>query len=370
MRFLGLVISCVCLVYPVVGWAEDHVVVVVHKKAPEPVAAQAVVHQPAAAPAPMTIEEIYKRWETFPGQQMLDTPSGPVPLFGMDIVQDANGYPVPRLPDPYTYAVITNPGDHEAMKRYLDWRRAVIRRTRISMNRVPDAAYELGYVTPEVLEVAPDRPRDRMLVGDLSPIDKRSLGTPMMNAEKARTLGMEASEVPNLPGDVSASGIEVYWFWHQRCPFCEKTARDWFAFQRVVGEAGYKAMSVNVSPVQSDNQITNATIETAAILEIWTLMWGEDVSYSSNRLDFTESAQSLNIDRTPTFIFVNRKKGTIDRLEGPQSVNVLAEAFAKAGGWDPSQWPPPPATAGPTAIKAAATSEPLLNATPIPTGGP
>lgn len=310
------------------------------------------------------LDDIYERWWNFPGQVLLDSPSGPVPLLGMDTVYDQHGHPVPRLPDPFTYAVITNPTDPVAMQRYLDWKRAVIRRTRIAMNKVPDTAYELGYLTPEVVAVRAGRPNDQKLVGDLRAIAPESIGRPLMTDGQARELGLPAGEVPKLPGEVNPAGIEVYWFWHQRCAFCQQMARTWFAFQRQVVAAGYKAMSINVSPVGDTQAIQDASMEVAATLEIWAVPWGEDVEYSSNTLDWLGTAKAFNITGTPTVLLVNRQTMAVHQLAGPQDDRSLREALASIAGWPEGTWPPPRA-GSPAAVAPAAAEQAPQVTTPI-----
>ena len=362
-RLQGILLGLALILTPVMA-VEELIVVVKRQATDQPFAA------PSGTSQPKTLKEIYDRWYNFPGQVYIDSPSGPVPLLGNDLVYDANGYPVPRLPDPFTYAVITNPNDNEALKRYLDWKLAFVRRSRIAMNRVPDFAVELGYVQPDTVAVGKARPTDQKLLGDMRAIEKDSLGQPIVSAGRARELGIAQDEIPKLPGEATPAGVEVYWFWWHRCSHCQAMARTWFAFQRSVNDAGYKAMSINVAPLRNDAEVESASVETAAILEVWTIPWGEDVQYSKNTLDWLDSANSFNVTGTPVVLLINRNTLLMKRLEGPQDDTSLRTALAEVGGWDAGIWPPPKAVDVQRGIEGKpAPSQPVespANTSPLP----
>ena len=323
----------------------DEVILLI-KRPPANVSAGGASPAPAlTAREPQTIEEVWQRWYAMPGQVWLDTPSGRKPLFGFDTVYDANGFPRPRLPDPFTYAVITNPADPAAIRSYLDWRTAVIKRANVVANQMPEHAYAQGILGPKNVEVPRNRPTDAKAVGDMRAIEAGSRGTPLISPGKARELGAQPEEIPSLPGAPGPGGIEVYWFWHHRCEHCVGMAREWFAFQRPLQRAGYKVMSINVSALRSDAEIESASYEVASVLEIWQVTWGEDAEYSSNTLDWNNLGKTLNITGTPTVIYINRNGDVprIERLEGPQTVATLRAQLAATAGWSPDTWPPPPA---------------------------
>lgn len=349
------------------GWCAtpDEVIVIVKRQRESvPVTAAGTAAAVVASNEPRTIEEVWDRWFNIPGQVWLDTPSGKKPLFGFDNVYDANGFPRPRIPDPYTYAAVTNPTDPEAMRNYLDWRNAVIKRVNFVANNMPEHAYNFGMIGPKNVEVPKNRPVDAKAVGDYSAIEPGSLGTPLVEPGKARELGANPAEIPRLPGKPGVGGIEVYWFWHHRCNHCLKMARDWYAFQAPVRKAGYKIMSINMSPLRNDAEIEAASYEVASTLEIWQVAWGEDCEYSSNTLDWNGTGKALGIAGTPTLIFINRNGNVprIERLVGPQDAATMRETLAQVAGWDPGTWPPPP-------VGGAAPAEPQpasdTNTTPL-----
>jgi hypothetical protein len=337
LRALLGILACVATTSS--NWAEDELIVLV------PAIGQATP-VPAAMSSksdpPRTIDEAFERWYRIAYSITLDSPSGPVPGLGMDNVYDKDGWPLPRIPDPFTYAVMKDPTSLEAQDRYFDFRRAAIRRANLAANSIPGRALERGAMPTDILAVSASRPTESHAIGDYSKIDPASLGTPMVSPGKARDLGMDPKQVPSLPGQPSKTGIEVYWFWHHRCEFCLHMAREWFAFQRVVNETGHKAASINLSPIKTQEEILGVSTDLSALLDLWEITWGSDVEHSKNFLDWTNCAQALGVDGTPVTVFINRARPeNMIRLEGQQNEAALQSAIAQVAGWPAGIWPPP-----------------------------
>lgn len=329
-------------------------------------AAAAATSSPASEPR--TVEEAYDRFMRMASIVTLDSPSGPVPAFGNDVVYDKNGFPVPRLPDPFRLAVYANPTSVEALDRYLDWQKAIWRRTRLAMNAPVDRAAERGIVTPETLAVQPNRPSDQKAIGDYHVIEPKSLGTPLLTPAQAREAGVTSdTDNPVLPGKPSPTGIEVYWFWHHRCPICLSMARDWFAFQRAVNAAKHKAVSINLMAANTDNALADATDTLAGVISLWQVRWGDDVEYSRNYLDYTEAAKAFKITGTPVVILINRnaKPVQVERLVGAQSETELRDAFCEIAHLPSGTWPPPAGAQAPAADAAAQQASPAPGTTPL-----
>lgn len=315
--------------------------------APAPVPAAQVVAHPSDPTEPKTIAEAYERWYRMAYLVTLDSPSGPKPGLGLDNIYDSRGFPVPRLPDPFTLRMMLDPSNQTYITDYLDWRKAAIKRASLVANQLPEEALKRGILTPEVTAFAPARPTDQKNVGDLSSVDPKSLGAPLLSQAQARDLGItDEKEIPRLPGEVSRSGIEVYWYWSHRCSHCTGMARTWFQFAKAVNAAGHKAVSISTASLKTQESIDRAGTELAALIEIWAIAWGDEVDRARNWLDWTGTAKAFGVTGTPTIVFINRKSPKypkIERLVGAQDAISLQTALAHVAGWSPDIWPPPAA---------------------------
>jgi hypothetical protein len=341
----------------------DEVLVIVRPPAPEP--------QPAVAAAtesePTTIAAAYERWYRMAYLVTLDSPSGPKPGLGLDNVYDARGFPIPRLPDPYSLRMMMDPSNQQYITEYLDWRKAAIRRMTLVANQLPEEAMRRGIVTPEVTSFGQARPTDQMAVGNYSKVVPETLGAPLLTSGQARDLGItDPKDIPRLPGEASPAGIEVYWYWSHHCAYCTSMARTWFAFAKEVNAAGYKAISISTAPLTTQASIDNAGSELAALIEMWKITWGEDVDRARNWLDWTETAKAFGVTGTPTIIFINRntpKYPRIERLVGVQDSDSLRMTLARVAGWPADTWPPPPVHTG-----GASTAEGSMQVVVAPPG--
>lgn len=337
---------------------EQHVVVIVRREAPAPASsatpAPATSTPPAAAPrAPKDITAVWDQWWHHPAQIWVDSPSGPKPLLGHDNIYDDEGNIIPRVPDPYTYNVLRNPGDPEALREYLDWMLVFTRRSRLAMNSVPDAAYQMGIVGPQHLQVGEPRHPWAQDVGDKSGIAPQARGTPLVSAGEARELGMAPSEIPKLPGKASPDGFEVYWFWSPDCPVSVRMAADWFRFAQAVDAAGSKAVSIALHPDGA---------RVAATLKIWAVVHGRAVESIWNTQDWTDLHLSLEVERTPTVLVINNQTAQVHRLVGLHREEELRTAYLAARGWEawPARDPQEAAAAAPSSEPSGRESSPVL----------
>jgi hypothetical protein len=358
---LALFVAMAC---PGEGLATDHVILIVRRPPnPDPVQVQPLPSAPPAPPAaaaaqPTSLEEVYSSFWNHPNQIYIDSPSGPKPLLGMDIIQEG-GRIYPRIPDPYTYRIMKNPDDYEAYVEYLDWRKAVIRRTRIAMGRVPEIAYDEGIITPEVLAVPKsyDAGPGYVAVHNVRALDEGHLGTPFVEPKEARELGMLPEEVPVFPD--AAADVEIYLFWHPRCEHCHTMMRDWFAFAEPVAEAGYKVMGI-ISARRPEDVDTN---EVVGAIEAMVVRFGDQVRAVKNMRDRTGLIQAMNISGTPTVLFVNRVTQQVIRRVGPQDLQTMQADFWAISGTE-EVWPPKNLDGEPELLPQIQGQTPLGGATP------
>jgi hypothetical protein len=351
--------------------SDDEVLIIIDSRDSKTPAVPEVILQQAVENnvEPKTITEAYDRWYKIAYLVTLDSPSGPKPGLGLDNVYDSRGFPVPRLPDPYSLRMMLDPTNQTHITEYLDWRKAAMRRISLVANHLPEAALTRGLITPEVTTYGPSRPSDQKALGDYSHIVPESLGAPLLTNSQARELGIDdTKEIPRLPGEVSKSGIEVYWYWNHRCEYCTKMARTWFRFAKVVNKQGHKALSINTSPLTTEESIGIAGREVPALIEMWSITWGDDVDQARNWLDWTGTAKAFGITSTPTVVFINRKTPKypkVLRLVGMQDDLSLQRALANVAGWPVDVWPPPAIEEMSQDAAPAAPSQP--GTTPIPT---
>lgn len=306
----------------------------------------------AETPAPsMTKRDgMYDRFWNDPEQFYVDSPDGPMPLWGHDLVYDKDGKPVPRYPDPFTKRLVEHPDDDDAYRQYLAFKTVQARRAQVLGEKLAPKAAEFGMLDKDVLRVEPGERKGSMEVGKTDGIDPESLGTPALSTEQASKLGYKPKQVPRTPGE--ANQIEVIWIWNYDCSVCESMARDWFYFARDVNQAGYKAVSVSLN---------DDTGEVAARLNYWGIRW--PVRDSLNLSDWTHLQESLNITATPTFFLVNRRTGTMMREEGYRNEEQLRTMFRTVAGMGPGAWPPEQNAKAKAIGKALAMEEEAAQAT-------
>lgn len=345
-RILLLLLAVVC------GSAEDRQILVILRRP-----AEASTPQVEVQTAPAERRGIYDRFYNDPEQFYVDSPEGPMPLWGADLVYDKDGTPIPRYPDPFTKALIENPDDEGAYRRWLAWRMVLLRRARITGDRLKDVAMSTGILSPDVLKIPESHELD-MAIGATNQVDPKSLGTPALSEEQAHELGLKPGEVPRTPGQPNE--VELIWIWDKDCPYCESMARDWFYVARDVTAAGYKAVSV------TNDQDTG---DISAKLQFWAIRW--PVFASTNLWDWTDLYRTMHVSATPTVLLFNRKTGDMRRHEGVMSEEQLRAFFLDGAKLPLDQWPPAP---NPVAVaEASAAADAALHpggATPLPGTAP
>ncbi len=268
----------------------------------------------------------YQRFYDHPLQVWVPTDLGPVPLFN-DVVHDSEGRPVPRLPDPHTYLAMTNPNPHTIALWQIQ-RQGALRQFRVAQGHLIPVAEDLDIISPEHLMVQRSTEPDAMTLGDMSVVEPSSRGARIYTPEQARAIGMPGAEI-RTPGP--ANLLEVLWFWDHRCTFSTAAAEDWARFAADVTASGYKASGISM-----DNDVARV----AAQLEFWILR-GLPFQHTRNYQDVTDLRTALAIDKTPTYLFINRATGTMARLDGRQTTATLRRTFMTTAGWSPEAWPPP-----------------------------
>jgi hypothetical protein len=203
-----------------------------------------------------------------------------------------------------------------------------MRRARITGERLPKMAAEMGVIGPETLTIPTSGSNFSQALGVSSGVDPKTLGTPALTAQQAHDAGLRPEEIPMTPGQ--PNDIEVFWFWDPACAFSEKMARDWFYFARDVTVAGYKAVAVTNSPDTRNGY---------GLTEYWAIKW--PVHESSQIYDLTKLMDAMRIKVTPTTVFIDRRKGRMNRFEGVITEEKMRGIFSGILGGDGS-WPPDP----------------------------
>lgn len=318
---------------PTLPAAEEHVIIIVRKDEPSP----AAPIEQATPPAPMLPQPdrrdqawLYDHILNDPNQFFIDSPQGPMPLWGMDLVYTADGRPFPKYPHPLVKRLVENPDDPVAYADYLAWRQVAMRRARLTGDRLPEMAIELGIIDESTFRLPdPDDPR-AMGLAATTKVESKTLGRPAFTADQQERLGLEGEELLT-PGENNA--IEIYWFWSPRCEFCNKMARDWFHFANDVQAAGYKAVSITNEQDNPDGY---------SKLQFWSMRW--PVKAVPNIFDWTGMYASFKIRVTPTILFLNRKTGTLRRIDEACDEGTLRRVFHEVAESANDAWPPAPNT--------------------------
>jgi len=314
----------------VVGAMEEHVIIVIHRDPP--------AESPAMTPKPVSPGEdrgagdawLYEHIYKDPSQFFIDSPRGPMPLWGMDMVYLEDGRPFPKYPHPIVKRLIENPDDRDAYADYLAWRQVSLRRARLTGERLPEMAIDLGILDERTFRI-PDKDDPRsMSLGATTKVEPESLGRSAFSPEQKDRLGMADSNL-RTPGE--ANPIEVFWFWSPRCSYTDQMARDWFYFANDVQAAGYKAVSVTNERDNPDGY---------SKLQLWAVRW--PVKAVPNIFDWTGMYSSLIVKATPTTVFLNRKTGTLRRIDEACDEGTLRRMFMEVAEQPGDEWPPRPNT--------------------------
>jgi hypothetical protein len=314
------IIACACLTAAFSVFAEeDYLFIVLPPKAP-------VAETSASATAPTAPPTLWERFAKNPYQVWIDSDTGPTMLF-TDVEFDAAGNPTPRIPDPYTYDAIVNPTQGTEARRQANVL-ARLRRFQELQNLTVPVGEAMGHLNSETFQVSRSSDPEALALGDLTAVAPDSRGSKIFTPEQAKEKGIDGSKIPMFPGE--ASNVEIMWLWDWRCPHCRDAARDWATFADEVTKYGVKAMGISLDNNQD---------EVIGTLELWRFR-GWPVDTWKNRMDVTDLRTAMKIERTPTYLFLDRRSGTLHRYTGVQTSAQLRGALLHVIGHTNDEWPP------------------------------
>ncbi len=293
----------------------------------------------SAAPAPLPRQaggtwiptdhgDIYRAVWRHPEQTFLDSEIGPLPLW-TETVYDANGNPRPRFPDVFTKNFLDNPSETTALA-YLESSRTRARRYLEASQIMQKTAIDHGFVTAEAF-----RPPKSELSNDRAltpPVGHTAddWGVQVMNPQQARVAGIKPEDVPRTPGRTTMRMVEVMFFWDHHCPFSMRGFKD---FARFGTEVFNRELGPRIITVSMDND----SVTTQSQLDFLQYS-GVETHYIENWLDQTELGTTMAIKVTPTYVFVDRRTGRIQRYEGMKDEAFLRGALLELVGHKDDSW--------------------------------
>jgi hypothetical protein len=267
-------------------------------------------------------DRLYEAVWKHPNQVFADTDRGPMPLF-IDVVFDAAGNPQPRFPDYFTYQFIANPSEDSALD-YLAAQAARWRRYQEAAEILRLSGFEHGYVKPDdfvVDHTKTDDVANNTAFYNADAIDPGSRGTPFWSPLQAQVRGLDPSRIPATPnGNVSAP-VEVLYFWDWRDEPSRTAMAAWAYFADDVRQRELGVRCVGVSLDSDQNR-------PAGYLEYWKAM-GLPCGSFENYGDITDLRASLQLRGAPTYVFLDRRSGRLERLEGIQGREALEAALMR-----------------------------------------
>ncbi len=300
-------------------------VIIVAEEAPADAAPAPAVM--AAAP-PAAAGDAYQVVWRHPEQTFVDSDLGPLPLW-TETVYDAEGNPRPRFPDVFTKAFLDDPSPATALA-YLESQRVRARRYLQASQIMQQVAVEMGYVTPDAFRPPrPQSPNSRAVVPP-EQLRREDWGTPVLSPQQAHLDGLTRTEIPQTPGKATTREVEVLFLWDHRCPFSMRGFRDYAKF----GEDIYqRELGPRVMTISLDND-SMATFTQLDFLEYT----GVPTKHLENWIDQTGLAASLHVRFTPTYVFIDRRTGRIERGEGLKDLAWLEATLLQLVGHPQERW--------------------------------
>jgi hypothetical protein len=295
---------------------DEHVIIIIRRPPPEVVEPTVIERGPPAHSAPTQRGDVYRVVFDHPEQTFLDSDRGPVPLY-TDVVFDGNGEPHPRFPAVYAKNLFDNPTEESALA-YLEQGKVRMRRIKEVTNLVEVTAAKHGYVVPSDFAADPtvaEEP-DRYNVTKPNKSDNpKDWGQPILSPEQASRNGLDKDDIPLTPR--YGYDVEIWYIWDHRDERSIAALQDFAAFGWDIVQADAK---VNVKTISLD------TDSKKLVQMLDYLQWrGFLVHKLENYTDYTNLRRSLHITHTPTYVFIDKRRGVIERWEGVTALQDLRE---------------------------------------------
>jgi hypothetical protein len=273
-------------------------------------------------------EVVYASVYHHPQQTFVDSDLGPLPLW-TETVYDDHGNPQPRFPDLFTKAFLDDPSETTALA-YLESQRVRARRYLQASQIMQQVAVAQGYVTPEAFRPPAERLSNSRALVPPYQVRAQDWGVKVLDPQQARLAGLQPQEVPATPGRSTTRPVEVVMFWDHRCAFSQRGMRDYAAFgeQVYAQELGPRIMTISLD---NDSASTRAQLD---YLEYT----GVHTGHLENWLDQTDLAAAVNVRFTPTYLFLDRRSGKIQRYEGMKDLAFLQQALLNLVDHGESAW--------------------------------
>jgi hypothetical protein len=276
--------------------------------------------------------DIYAPVWNHPEQTFVDSEIGAMPLW-TEAVYDEHGNPRPRFPDVFTKNFIDNPNEATALA-YLENQRVRARRYLLASEVMQRTAVDFGFVTPEAFRPPKSELTNNRALNPPYNYSAENWGVPVLDPQQARLVGLKPEDIPETPGRTTTRYVEVLYFWDHRCKFSLRGYRDFAQF-------GTDVFNRELGPRIATVSLDNDAVETKTQLDFleWNLSpGGISTKYIENWLDQTELAKKMSIRVTPTYVFLDRRSGKIQRFEGLKTLKFLQGALLDLVGHKDDEW--------------------------------
>lgn len=280
------------------------------------------------SPNPRNRDEIYSAIWRHPDQTFIDSDLGPVPLY-TEVVFDQYGNPRPRFPDLNVKLLLDDPTPERALV-YLENQKVRMRRYLQASQIMREVAAQTGYVTDDAFRgVDQGSMASREIVPDTS-VAPQYQGIPAMTPQQARLNGLKVDEIPMTPGRVTSRYVEVVYLWDHRCTHSMAGYRD---FAQVGSEVFQRELGPRFLAVSLDND----SPKVRAKLDFLDYT-GVQTMKVDNFIDQTDLRKTLNVTKTPTYVFIDRRTGKLLRLEGKRSADDIRQTLLNLVGRGEEKW--------------------------------
>ena len=277
--------------------------------------------------------ETARRWFDHPEQTYLDSDVGPVALY-IDPVFDGAGNPTPKFPSPYAKQMFDDPSE-ESARTYLEANKVRVRRLKEVMAIVERTSVKYGYVVPEDFErKVKDSPNfDAYGVMPIQSANKNDWGDPILSVEQARLIGMDSFNIPISPR--SAGKFEVWYLWDRRVPESVEGMKDFVTFAVSLQdlEARIRTKTINLD---------NDKPKHIAYVDYVDGQLNIPMKRLENYTDYTNLRASMAVQWVPTYVFVDQRRGKVERLEGARTLAELQQAMLAFLDKPRQAWAPTP----------------------------
>jgi hypothetical protein len=286
--------------------------------------------------------EMYRDIFEAKDQFWLDTPMGRVPFY-QKLVYDGNGMPKARFPDFYSKRLVEERSE-EAALAYLEANKARVRVITEATNVLEKTALKYGYVMPEDFQ---RKIQDEVNVSayDAGLLDTtlEGAGSPILTPEQALANGLDPRNIPRSPkGGLEAH--EIWYIWDSRIKVSQDGMRDFAVFAGSVLDAR-AAVNVKTIMMDTDRSRLNAFVDYFKHADV-------NITRFVNTVDITDLRQSMGVDQVPTYVFLDKVRGRVEKFSGAKDQPSLRSAYLRFMGYPDAAWPPKPEWFAPSIERA------------------